>query len=67
MRLKHHHYSSVLSACKQKFWQVFGQFMANFWQTFFRNGNVFGNIDFSILIFFNSYFIHTFQFLKFDS
>ena len=50
-----------------------------FWQIFFENGNVFGNIDLPLqngnffgiytdfIVFCNSYFFHAFKFFKFDN
>jgi len=42
-----------------------GKCLSNLWQINLENGSVYGNIDFSMLnLFFNSYFIQTFSFLK---
>jgi len=44
-----------------KIWQLFVQFMANFWLKVFDDGNVIGNNDFSILkMFLQFIFFHTF-------
>jgi len=51
----------------RKNWQEFVQFVANIWQKNFENGNVFCNFAFSMFnVLFNSYFVHTFEFLNFD-
>jgi len=56
-----------MSRCVTKIWQMFVQFMANFWQKILTMAILLAIMIFRYFMFFAIYIFHAFQFLKFDN